>query len=257
MWEDLILHRDIFVKKYLERIKINNEILPNLKTLMKIQTQHLLNIPFENLDIINNKKIEFDIEKLSEKILYNNRGGVCYELNGVLLYLLQYIGFNAKYIAAKVLEDGNEFDHVLILVSINSERWLVDVGFGDNFLSPIRLEENIVQKDLNGDYRIIKLEEDKYQLQRSMNGCEYSIEYTFSLKERELDEFRERCNYFETSNASRFRKNRMCSLERLNGRVSLSDNKLTITEDGKRVEKPVQNALEFQTYLREIFNINL
>lgn len=251
------MHKDLFIKKYFERIKLTTEVLPNIDTLKCIQRQHLLNIPFENLDIINNKSIEFDIEKLSMKILEQNRGGICYELNGLLLQLLKAIGFDAKYIAAKVLEDGNEFDHVLILVFINSDRWLVDVGFGDNFLEPIKLEENIIQKDPNGDYKIIKVEDNKYQLQRYINRCNYSIEYTFSLKERELAEFKERCNYFETSRQSRFRKNRMCSLERLNGRVSLSDNKLTITEDRKREEKAVQNELEFQTYLCEIFNINL
>lgn len=249
------MYRDLFIKKYFERIKLTTEVLPNIDTLKCIQRQHLLNIPFENLDIINNKSIEFDIEKLSMKILEQNRGGICYELNGLLLQLLNAIGFDAKYIAAKVLEDGNEFDHVLILVFINSDRWLVDVGFGDNFLEPIKFEENVIQKDPNGDYKIIKVEDDKYQLQRSMNRCNYSIEYTFSLEERALVDFKERCCYFETSIDSRFRKNRMCSLERLNGRVSLSDNKLTITEDGKRVEKEVKNELEFENYLRRIFNM--
>lgn len=144
---------------------------------------------------------------------------------------------------------------LLIVVFINSDRWLIDVGFGDNFLEPLKLEENIVQKDIKGHYKITRVENDKYQLLKSLDGLAYSLEYTFTLKERNLNDFRERCLYFETSPDSRFRRNRMCSLEKENGRVSLKDDKLIITENGKRVEKKVKNEGEFLSHLKEIFNM--
>ena len=245
----------VFIQKYMKRIGLNIELLPNIETLRYIHRQHLLNIPFENLDIMNNKSIEFDNDKLSSKILDQNRGGICYELNGLLYELLSCIGFDAKLIAAKVLEDGNEFDHVLMVVNIASDKWLVDVGFGDNFFEPLRLEENVLQKDLKGDYKIVKLENDKYELQKWVNESDYSVEYTFSLQEKKLQDFRERCFYFETSLNSMFTRNRMCSLEKENGRMSLKDDKLIITKDGKRIELEVKNETEFSAYLKELFGI--
>lgn len=251
------MDRDLFIKKYSERLNLNKKLIPNLETLRYIHRQHLLIIPFENLDIINNKRIDFDIESISKKILEENRGGICYELNGLFLHFLKCIGFEAKYISGKVLEDVNEFDHVLIIVSINTDRWLVDVGFGDNFLEPIKFEENTPQEDLKGNFKIIKYGNSKYQLLKSLNGLEYSVEYTFTLQERNLYDFKERYTYFETSPNSRFRKNSMCSLEKENGRISLKEDKLIITEYGKREEKKVNNESEFLSILKQIFNITI
>ena len=100
------MNRDLFIQKYLERMKLHENILPDIDTFKRIHKQHLLNIPFENLNIFDNKRIEFDIEKMWVKIVEQKRGGICYELNGLLFHLLKYIGFDVKYISAKVLEDG-------------------------------------------------------------------------------------------------------------------------------------------------------
>jgi N-hydroxyarylamine O-acetyltransferase len=255
--EDRILDKDLFIEKYVERLKLKTNPMPDLETLKHIHRQHLLNIPFENLDIINNKRIVLDLDYLSNKILEENRGGICYELNGLLFHFLKLIGFEVEYISGRVLEDGNEFDHVMILLSIKTDKWLVDVGFGDNFLEPIKFEENTIQVDLKGSFKIIKVEDDKYQLLKSLDGLEYSMAYTFTLQERSLYDFKERCTYFETSPDSRFRRNSMCSLEKEKGRISLKEDKLIITEQGKREERKVNSESEFLCYLKDIFNITL
>lgn len=255
--EETVLNKDIFVQKYLERIKFEGNALSDLNTLMKIHRQHLLNIPFENLDIIDNKKIEFDIERIWTKIVEQKRGGICYELNGLLYHLLVSIGFEVKYISAKVLQDGNQFDHVLLIVILNSDKFLVDIGFGDNFLEPIKFEVDTAQKDLKGYFKIVGDKGDFYQLLKSVHGSEYSLEYTFTLEERSLDEFKERCSFFETSPHSRFKRNRLCSLEKENGRVSLKDDKLIITENGERIEKEIKNLSEFLSNLKQFFNITI
>ncbi|MDT3428837.1 N-hydroxyarylamine O-acetyltransferase [Paenibacillus forsythiae] len=251
------MQEDVFVHQYLERLKLHDHLQPDLTTLRMIQKQHLLNIPFENLDIMADQKIEFAVEKLWMKIVEHKRGGICYELNGLLLHLLRHIGFDVKYIAAQVLADGNEFDHVLLLVLVNGERWLVDAGFGDHFLEPVKLAPGTVQTDLNGDFKIVESGKGRYQLLKSAKGSAYSLEYTFTLQERKLEDFMERCLYFETSPDSRFRNNRLCSLERENGRVSLKDDKLILTEDGIRTEQSIETEQEFLSSLRNVFGIAL
>lgn len=110
-----------FVKEYLGRIKYEGEVCINLNTLSMIQKQHLLNVPFENLDIHNDIKIKLDILNLWNKIVLNKRGGICYELNGLLLQLLKEIGFKARYISANISEQGSKYDHMLLLVDLDNE----------------------------------------------------------------------------------------------------------------------------------------
>ncbi|WP_052410057.1 arylamine N-acetyltransferase family protein [Paenibacillus durus] len=165
----------VFVHPYQERLKLHDHLLPDISTLRRIHKQHLFNLPFENLDIMAGKRIEFDVKKLWMKIVEQKRGGICYELNGLLYHLLMHLGFEVKYIAAQVLEDGNEFDHVLLLVRIKEESWLVDVGFGDHFLEPVKFVLDTIQTDLNGYFKIVESGSGTYQLLKSSNGLEYSV----------------------------------------------------------------------------------
>lgn len=247
------MNKELFIKKYLERIKYNYDVFIDITTLKRIQRQHLLTIPFENLDIISNKRLEFDINKLFVKIIGEKRGGICYELNGLLFHLLKEIGFNVKYISAKIFKNGNVFDHVFLIVNLNDKEWMVDVGFGDNFLEPIKFVVDEIQRDSKGYFKIIKDENGDFQLLKLSNESEHSM-YTFTLKERSLEDCKERCLYFETSDMSIFRKGRMCSIEKENGRVSLTDDKLIITENGERIVKEITNKNEFQDNLKLLFN---
>jgi len=63
------------------------------KTLRLLQRQHLLNVPFENLDIHWKRPIVLDTDKFYQKIVEGKRGGFCYELNGMFNELLCDIGF--------------------------------------------------------------------------------------------------------------------------------------------------------------------
>lgn len=74
---------NINLKKYFERINFKSAPKADLSTLKQLHRLHLLNIPFENLDIHFNKKIILSFEKIEKKIVTGNRGGFCYEMNGL------------------------------------------------------------------------------------------------------------------------------------------------------------------------------
>src|SRR3989339_915384 len=139
------------ISKYLQRLKIENIAKLDLSNLKLLHKNHLYNIPFENLDIHYNKKIILDFEFLENKILNNGRGGFCYELNGLFYKLLSELGYKVKMICAGVYNNegipGPDYDHMALIVKINDEEYLADVGFGDNFLEPLKFELEIVQKD--------------------------------------------------------------------------------------------------------------
>jgi N-hydroxyarylamine O-acetyltransferase len=149
------------IKRYLERINYLDPVNPTFEVLSKLQMMHLLYVPFENLDIHNNIKI--DLANLFDKIVNRERGGFCYELNGLFYELLLEIGFKVKMVSARVY-DGKEgyspeFDHMALIVNIENAPYLVDVGFGEFSLCPIKIELNKELNDQRGIFRIETFDE--------------------------------------------------------------------------------------------------
>ena len=144
------------MRKYLERINYRDEIDHSADVLTKLQHSHLLNVPFENLDIHLERRIE--LSNSYDKIVNHKRGGFCYELNGTFFQLLKIIGFDVKLISARVpnkdMGFGPEFDHMVIIATIHDAKYLVDVGFGDFTYSPLKIEVNLFQNDSAGVFMI-------------------------------------------------------------------------------------------------------
>src|SRR5215831_9093371 len=137
------------IEQYLDRIGYAGTVDVSFDVLSKLQAAHLNHIPFENLDIHNGIKI--DLYNLYDKIVVRQRGGFCYELNGLFYQLLLQVGFNVKMVSARVYdgekEYSPEFDHMALIVQLNSDRYLVDVGFGEFALHPIKIEINTEVND--------------------------------------------------------------------------------------------------------------
>ena len=141
----------------LERINYGDSTAATLDTLRAIHHAHLLAVRFENLDIARGRKIVLDPESLIRKIVQERRGGFCYELNGAFAALLRSLDFSATLLSARVARgeggEGPEFDHLCLQVDWD-DPWLADVGFGESFLEPLRLETDVAQADPAGTFRI-------------------------------------------------------------------------------------------------------
>ena len=163
------------VDRYLSRISYEGSHEPNLKLLNALQKQHLLHVPFENLDIHYKTAIELDVSRIFEKVVNNNRGGFCYELNGLFYELLRLLGFNVKMVSARVYNPdkqiiSQEFDHLAIIANIDLVDYLVDVGFGEFSFWPLEVKVGAVQHDQRGDFRIEKYDDMYYQVQKLVGG---------------------------------------------------------------------------------------
>jgi N-hydroxyarylamine O-acetyltransferase len=195
-------------EKYLRRIGIEKtDLAANLETLKLLQKQHLLHIPFENLDIHWKHPIVLDTARFYEKIVFGGRGGFCYELNGLFDELLKEIGFQTKKISARVFggaDFGAEYDHLAILTRIEDEDFLTDVGFGDFAAAPLRFVSDVEQQDANGTFLIRKFGEDYFEVVKKQGG-EWKSEYIFKTLARNLAEFSEMCRFHQTSPESHLR----------------------------------------------------
>ncbi len=249
----------IDIEAYINRIKYQDELRPNLEVLKKLQKQHLLHVPFENLDIHYHNKIHLDLNAFYKKVVQGKRGGFCYELNGLFNQLLLALGFQSKIISARVyskkLDDfGQEFDHLAIIVNLNQVEYLVDVGFGEFSFHPLKFELQTAQKDPRGNFIVESYKKNYYVVSKIIDGNK-KPEYIFSEKERDLSEFTEMCHHHQTSPNSHFTKQKLISRPTENGRITLTNNTLKITEDNKKpVEKYFKDE-EFLNYLSKYFDV--
>ena len=243
----------------MERIKYVDHVTISFEVLSKLQLMHLLNVPFENLDIHNHIKI--DLNNLYDKIVLRKRGGFCYELNGVFYQLLKEIGFNAKMVSARVYNSSKdyspEFDHMTLIVTLKDDKYLVDVGFGEFTSYPVKIELNKEIMDPAGVFRIESYNEDHKVIKKKNADGKFIAEYMFSEKERQTEEFYERCNFHQTSNESHFMQKRISSLLTKTGRITLAGDKMKITENGEVQERQLNNEQEIQQALWNYFGIKL
>jgi N-hydroxyarylamine O-acetyltransferase len=135
------------VQAYLDRIGYRGAVRPDLSVLVALQQTHVCAVPFENLDIQFGRQVTTAAEDAYEKIVGNNRGGWCYEQNGLFGWALEQIGFDVTRVAAAVMRqdrgDASLANHLCLLVGTpeSSSRYLADVGFGGSMLEPIELLE--------------------------------------------------------------------------------------------------------------------
>lgn len=246
------------VEAYLQRIDYHRDRTPNAETLRNLHHAHMLAVPFENFDIHQGRPILLAENLFYEKIVLRRRSGFCYEANGLFAALLRELGFNVTLLSARVMDDGRpgpEFDHLTLLVQLE-ERWLADVGFGDSFREPLRLDDPNAQLQNHGTYRLTRDGEQWTLLARSSDN-EWKPQYVFTLRPYQLADFAGLCHYHQTSPESHFTRKRVCSLATPVGRVTLSDMRLIITQNGERQERMLASKEEYANALREYFEFKL
>ena len=246
------------VTAYLNRIRYRGSLEPNLETLRQLHYCHLLAVPFENLSIHFNQPIRLNLEDLYNKIVQKNRGGFCYELNSLFSWLLKKLGFHVTLLSAEVAREdgefGREFGHLTLLVR-EADSWLTDVGFGDSFLYPLKLENSAEQTQNGETYKLINNDNSWIFYQQNNGG--YQPKYRFTLTPRNLTDFQATCEYNQTSPQSIFTRRRICTKATLTGRVTLSDNRLIITENGGHREYTIDTEADYHKILKEHFEISL
>jgi N-hydroxyarylamine O-acetyltransferase len=247
---------------YLARLNYTGPTEPTLETLVTIHRQHLLTVPFENLDIHLGRKIILDEDHLFNKIVNQRRGGYCYELNGLFAVALRQLGFTVTLLSAGVWNSeqsrfGPQADHLCLLIQLN-EPWLADVGFGDCALEPLRLNDR--NEQLRGPQRVYRLEPESdngYIMHERRDAGEWAKGYRFSLQPMRLYDFTYGNHYMQTSPDTHFTQKRICTRATPNGRLTLSDFKFIQTIAGQRTERLLANETEWHSVLKEHFDIVL
>jgi N-hydroxyarylamine O-acetyltransferase len=262
-------------RTYLHRLSLSLGGEPSLEQLRWLHERHLLEVPFENLDIHRGVEIVLDEEWILTKIVKRKRGGFCYELNFAFGWLLRKLGYRVRFFSAEVARKeggfGIPFDHMTLGVDLDgpgragalsqpdllveSGPWLADVGFGESFRYPLPLAAGGSVEQLGEWYRLWRDGPWWILERRSAREGDFLPQYRFTLEPRELSDFASGCRYHQTSPRSTFTKGAICSKALPNGRVTLHPHKLVTTCGGVRTEETIRDQGEWFRALEKQFGI--
>lgn len=77
---------------YCTRIAYENKCMADAETLRALMRHQLLCVRLENLDVQAGKIVSLVPEEIVDKIINSNRGGYCYEVNGLFAMALVELG---------------------------------------------------------------------------------------------------------------------------------------------------------------------
>ncbi|MFI2311923.1 arylamine N-acetyltransferase family protein [Streptomyces sp. CB00072] len=245
------------VDAYLTRIGADRPVRADIDALRDLQHRHLLAVPFENLSVHLGEDIVLEERALMAKVT-GGRGGFCYELNGAFGALLRALGFRVTLLQARVFGDGGRlgipYDHMALRVETEDGTgpWLADVGFGDNALWPLALDERTEQEDPRGVFRLREAPQGDLDLLRGG-----SRQFRLDLRPRTLPEFLGGAWYHRTSPDSHFTRSLVCSRFTETGRVTLSGRTLVTTVGGEQHRTELVTDEEVLAAYRDHFGVRL
>ncbi|KAL1959312.1 hypothetical protein VTO42DRAFT_2499 [Malbranchea cinnamomea] len=140
-----------------------------LGALTNMQQRHLAAIPFGNvvLHYSQHHTISLDPDYLFHKLVERGMGGYCVESTGLFAIVLRSLGFKMYTGAAKVSQDFGRatstglfvgWSHMVIFVTIGTDKYMVDVGFGPNCPTrPLLMEEGRISPSVGpNETRLIR-----------------------------------------------------------------------------------------------------
>ena len=138
---------------------------------------------FSSVGVRLGDDLPLDLESLYRRIVVQQRGGYCFEHNGLLHDVLVDLGFSVRLTLGRVVYNQNVhpgLTHRITLVDCEGSRYLVDVGFGP--LGPNRPVPWVGEAVANapGGFRIAEPAAGEFHLQTWKDGGFFSL-YRFEL----------------------------------------------------------------------------
>lgn len=196
------------VSDYLGRIGFDGAPAPDLATLKAIHRAHVETIPYEDLDVQFGAPVSRSPEAAYNKIVTRKRGGWCYEMNGLLAWALEEIGFDVVRLAGGVVREfmGDQAigNHLVLIVDLGGDRWVADAGFGDGLIEPVPLRQGSFENGVL-TCALEQIEEGWWRYRNDPRGSAPSFDFHADMRDEALLEGS--CSWLQTSPESPFVQN--------------------------------------------------
>jgi N-hydroxyarylamine O-acetyltransferase len=253
--------QEIDLNAYFARIGYDGPHSASMAVLRELHGLHAAAIAFENLDTLMGRRVHLNIGAVQRKLIGARRGGYCFEQNGLLAHVLSRLGFRVTGLAARVTyghpRDRIRRSHMLLKIDLPDGPYIADVGFGAYALSaPLRLDTEAPQATPHGEYRIVA-HGDTFQEETRIDG-EWRPLYHFGLEEQNVHDYEMANWYIGTHPESEFRVRLMAARLPPGRRISLLNNRLSISEaSGRSERRELRSASETAEVLENEFGIAL
>lgn len=233
---------------YLDRISFSDDVKANKATLDALVLRHQLSVPFETVTLHRSGKTpSLETDDLYNKIVEQNGGGYCFELNKAFGDLLTVLGFDARPVISRAVrgrEGRMPINHRGLVVQLDDGVYSVDVGFGGPMPSGALLlsegpdqlinDETYAAKKLNDSWwkieRLTRADLDMYDddvPQRRQVELELC---TATVEEQDFDSL----NEFFSKPGTLFHDHGLANLRTDDGYLALKDGILTIRKNGEK-----------------------
>jgi N-hydroxyarylamine O-acetyltransferase len=245
------------IASYLQRIGFTGEPRPDIATLRRLHRLHLGAIPYENLDVQLGRSVGFDLPTIFRKLVLSRRGGWCYEMNGLMAWALEQIGFRVTRLAGAVVRqtagDDSIGSHLVLLVHLDRP-YLVDVGFGDALIEPAEIVEGAFRQD-DFNFRIERVDGDWWRFHNHPQGGAPSFD--FELKEAAHERLSQRCDWLQSAPDSPFVLNAVCQRYYDGQLATMRGRALKIVRGIEAERRTINSLQEYESILRDVFRIEL
>lgn len=250
------------LKAYFDRIGFAGSIAPTLATLDLLHALHPAAIPFENLNPLMGEPVRLDQPSLERKLLAEKRGGYCFEQNLMFMRVLEDLDFVVRPLLARVVwtnPDGASLppSHLLLLVEINGQNHIADVGFGGlSLTAPLRLRADVEQTTPHETFRLTGGDPD-WTLEVRL-GDEWRPVYIFTLDPVSEDDIAPINHRIATDPASPFTSELRVALAPSGRRLKLHNTTLTIQPvEGEREQREISSMESLRAVLTGEFGLTL
>jgi arylamine N-acetyltransferase len=247
---------------YLHKVGYNEKIELDGKTLQLLQIAHLKNIPYENLDILKRVPLSLNSEALFKKMILNQRGGYCFELNGLYSNLLKSIGFDVINLAGRFIRDESFIRmrrHRILKVKTNDGIYICDVGAKSE--SPriaLRFIDGLIQNDGESEYKFEQSDSYGHILWQK-SGCRgWKKMYGFTDEPQQDIDYIMPSFFCEKHPDSPFINYKMISIFTDTGNITLVRDTLQYCDNAKVVKKvELKNKEDIDSALVKYFKIRI
>ncbi|WDZ86549.1 arylamine N-acetyltransferase family protein [Micromonospora cathayae] len=186
------------IDRYFEHLGYTGGRERSADNLRELHKKHMMTVPFDNsrnapkgLAIWDD--VDAGVDAFHEALIVEGRGGICHEHSGLFRGALLELGYDVSIVSAGVRGANDQFgpdlEHMMNVVRLDGEQWLVDVGFaGPSFIEPVRISPE-VQSQYGFDYRVVE-SGDYLVLERRTRAKDWHAVYRFTLTERKLTEWK-------------------------------------------------------------------
>ena len=252
----------IDLEAYFKRIGYDGERKPTLAVLRELHRLHPQAIAFENLDPLLKRPVLLDPASLEAKLVIGGRGGYCFEQNLLFGHVLRALGFKVREATARVrwsVPPGvtTPRTHALLIVEVEGDSYLVDVGFGGNVATaPLLLKSRDEQTTPHEPFRLV-LEDHRVVVEAKLAGTWVTL-YATDLAESIPADF-ELGNWFTSAHpGSIFVNGLLAARADADCRYAFKDNELSVHRLSGGTEKTTLRSVpEMRDALTDLLKVRL